>query len=82
MLKRKSSYDHNSSSRSGGPHVSIFSDDPTPGRHKRKRALFRPKQTKPKPQWIPTPERSMSELLEFVLQHEDAFKKLVPALSK
>ncbi|KAF7442348.1 SNF7 family protein [Pyrenophora tritici-repentis] len=72
MLKRKSSFDHSSSR---GPHVSIFSDDPTLGRHKRKRALFRPKSNKQTPQqWRPAPERSMSELLEFVLQHEDAFR--------
>ena len=74
MLKRKASSDSDHSG--GGPRVSMFADDPTHGRHKRKRVLFRPKQNQPKPQqWIPAPERSMSELLEFVLQHEDAFKK-------
>jgi len=67
MLKRKPSCDLN------GPHVSIFSDDPTLGRHKRKRALFRSKHNKPR--WTPEVERDMSELLDFVLQHEEAFKK-------
>lgn len=67
MLKRKASGDLSS------PHVSIFSNDPTLGRHKRKRTLFRPKHTKP--QWTPKAERDMSELLEFILQHEEAFKK-------
>ncbi|RMZ72564.1 SNF7 family [Pyrenophora seminiperda CCB06] len=57
-----------------GSRPSMFSDDPALGRQKRKRVLFRPRQNKPKPQWIPAPERSMSELLDFVLQHEDAFK--------
>jgi charged multivesicular body protein 7 len=60
MLKRKPSYD-------------ITSDDPTFGR-KRKRAIFRRKHPK-KPQWVPEPERTMSQLLEFVLQHEEAFQK-------
>lgn len=68
MLKRKASCDLTA------PHISsIFSDDPTLGRHKRKRALFRSKPIKP--QWIPEAERDMSELLDFVLQHEEAFKK-------
>jgi charged multivesicular body protein 7 len=69
MLKRKPSSDL----VVGGPHVSIFSDDPTLSRHKRKRSLFPSKHNRA--QWIPEPERDMSELLEFVLQHEDAFKK-------
>jgi charged multivesicular body protein 7 len=60
MLKRKPSYD-------------ITSDDPTFG-GKRKRAIFRRKHPK-QPQWAPEPERVMSELLEFVLQHEEAFQK-------
>ncbi|USP75967.1 uncharacterized protein yc1106_03241 [Curvularia clavata] len=72
MLKRKSSCDLST------PHVSIFSDDPTPGRHKRRRTLFRSKPNKP--QWIPEPQRDMSELLEFILQHEEAFKNSRPTL--
>ncbi|CAN9193898.1 unnamed protein product [Alternaria alternata] len=67
MLKRKPSRD-----LASGPHVSIFSDDPTLSRHKRKRSLFRSKHSRA--QWVPEPERDMSELLEFVLQHEEAFK--------
>jgi charged multivesicular body protein 7 len=69
MLKRKPSHDLVAS----GPHVSIFSDDPTLSRHKRKRSLFRSKHNRA--QWAPEPERDMSELLEFVLQHEEAFSK-------
>ncbi|KAI4624370.1 hypothetical protein J4E83_004044 [Alternaria metachromatica] len=69
MLKRKPSRDL---VPSGGPHVSIFSSDPTLSRHKRKRSLFRSQHNRA--QWVPEPERDMSELLEFVLQHEDAFK--------
>jgi charged multivesicular body protein 7 len=61
MLKRKSSRD-------------LTSDDPTFGPSKRKRVLFRRKQPK-QHQWIPEPQRIMTELLEFVLQHEEAFKK-------
>ncbi|KAH7398267.1 Snf7-domain-containing protein [Pyrenochaeta sp. MPI-SDFR-AT-0127] len=70
MLKRKLSHDLD-----GSPHVrhaSIFDDDPTQMTSKRKR-LFRPKNNN-KHQWKPEAERSMSELLEFVLQHEEAFK--------
>jgi charged multivesicular body protein 7 len=67
MLKRKPSHDF------AAPHASsVFSDDPTP--MTKKRSLFRPKHTKP-PQWVPKSELDMSELLDFVLQHEDAFKK-------
>ena len=68
MLKRKPSRD-----LASGPHVSIFSDDPTLSRHKRKRSLFPSKHNRAL--WVPEPAREMSELLEFVLQHEDAFKK-------
>lgn len=62
MLKRKiSDYDASDSS--------IFGD--VPARTKR---LFR---TKPsvKQQWAPQPQNNMSTLLEFVLQHEEPFKK-------
>jgi charged multivesicular body protein 7 len=55
------------------PSDDIISDDPT--FRKRKRLLFRRKYPKPPPQWIPEPQRVMTELLEFVLQHEEAFKK-------
>jgi charged multivesicular body protein 7 len=61
MLKRRHSHD-------------LISDDPTFG-YPRKRAIFRRKHTKPQPHWVPEPQRIMSELLEFVLQHEEAFQK-------
>ncbi|KAF1846724.1 uncharacterized protein K460DRAFT_286508 [Cucurbitaria berberidis CBS 394.84] len=67
MLKRKPSHDFRT-----GPHVSIYGDDRTPMTSKRKR-LFRPKNNN-KQVWIPEKDRDMSELLEFVLQHEEAFK--------
>ncbi|CAO2654769.1 Nn.00g115020.m01.CDS01 [Neocucurbitaria sp. VM-36] len=67
MLKRKLSHDFSS-----GPHVSIYGDDPTRMTSKRKQ-LFRPKNNN-KQVWTPDKEREMSELLEFVLQHEEAFK--------
>ncbi|KAH6614179.1 Snf7-domain-containing protein [Boeremia exigua] len=61
MLKRKiSDYDASDSS--------IFGD--VPARNKR---LFRPKHSV-KQQWAPQPQSNMSELLDFVLQHEEAFK--------
>ncbi|KAJ8112035.1 hypothetical protein OPT61_g5505 [Boeremia exigua] len=61
MLKRKiSDFDASDSS--------IFGD--VPARNKR---LFRPKHSV-KQQWAPQPQSNMSELLEFVLQHEEAFK--------
>lgn len=64
MLKRKLSYELNCS-----PHVS---DDPTHGRHRKR--LFRIKNNK---HLIKTPVagRDMNELLDFVLQHEEAFQK-------
>lgn len=71
MFKRKLSHDFD-----GGPHVriaSVFDGDPTPMTSKRKR-LFRPKNNS-KHLWTPEAERSMSELLDFILQHEEAFKK-------
>ena len=71
MQKRKLSHDDESS-----PHVrnaSIFADDPTHLGSKRKR-LFRSKNNN-KHSWTPGAEHSMSELLDFMLQHEEAFKK-------
>ena len=62
MLKRKPSDDP-------------ISDDPTLSYQPRKRAIFRRKHSKPQPHWVPEPQRVMSELLEFVLQHEEAFQK-------
>jgi charged multivesicular body protein 7 len=68
MLKRKPSHELD-----GSPHVlnSIFGDDPT--RRQRKR-LFRPKNHN-KHIWQPEKEPAMTELLDFILQHEEAFKK-------
>ncbi|KAJ4368188.1 hypothetical protein N0V83_006544 [Neocucurbitaria cava] len=67
MLKRKLSHDFSS-----GPHVSIYGDDPTRMTSKRKQ-LFRPRNDN-KQAWTPEKVLEMSELLEFVLQHEEAFK--------
>jgi charged multivesicular body protein 7 len=65
MLKRKLSHD-----LSLGPHASVFGDDPTRGRHRKR--LFRNNNGH---LWTPKAERDMSDLLDFVLQHEEAFKK-------
>lgn len=63
MLKRKiSDYDASDSS--------MFGDVPV----RTKRALYRRKNSD-KQQWAPQPQTTMSELLDFVLQHEEAFKK-------
>lgn len=68
MLKRKLSPSDVSDS-------SLFGDSlPRKLSGKRKR-LFRPKHSTPLPSWTPQHECTMSELLEFVLQQEDAFKK-------
>ena len=67
MPKRKLSQDLQSY-----PHASVFGDDPTPGRHRKR--LFRSK-TNNQAVWTPEGKRDMSELLEFVLQHEEAFKR-------
>jgi hypothetical protein len=62
MLKRKiSDYDASDSS--------MFGDVPV-----RTKRLYRRKNSD-KQQWAPQPETTMSELLDFVLQHEEAFKK-------
>jgi charged multivesicular body protein 7 len=68
MLKRKPSHEPDAS-----PHVlsSIFGHDPT--RRQRKR-LFRSKSHN-KHVHQPEQETAMTELLDFVLQHEEAFKK-------
>jgi len=69
MLKRRLSFDVS------GPRASLYDNDPA--RHgKRRRPLFRPKKEKA-PRWTPTKERAMSPLLEFILQHEEAFNKYV-----
>ncbi|KAH7088934.1 Snf7-domain-containing protein [Paraphoma chrysanthemicola] len=66
MLKRKPSEQLDER-----PHaLSIFDGDPT--RRQRKR-LFRPKHQN-KPVWQPANERAMTELLEFILKHEEAFQ--------
>lgn len=70
MLKRKLSPSPASSDRSHLP--SIYDGDPIWSKRKR---LFRPKNTNTNKVWTPPAQRDMSELLEFVLQHEDAFKK-------
>jgi hypothetical protein len=63
MLKRKPSHD-------ADPHVtsSIF------GARRQRKRLFR-SQDHNKHSWQPETERAMTELLEFVLQHEEAFQK-------
>jgi charged multivesicular body protein 7 len=68
MLKRKPSQQLDDR-----PHAleSIFGSNPT--RRQRKR-LFRPKHQN-KPAWQPANDRAMTELLEFVLKHEEAFQK-------
>ncbi|KAF1839456.1 hypothetical protein BDW02DRAFT_585120 [Decorospora gaudefroyi] len=64
MLKRKPSGEL----RGDGPRASIYDTD-----NKRRRSLFRTKRHK-KTHWAPEAARKMNELLEFVLQHEEAFK--------
>jgi charged multivesicular body protein 7 len=65
MLKRKPSQD-----AEGDSHVlSIF------GRRQRSKRLFRSQDHHNKTSWQPAKERAMTELLDFVLQHEEAFKK-------
>jgi charged multivesicular body protein 7 len=67
MLKRKPSRELDA-----GPHVlsSIYGDR----KRRQPKRLFRPKNHN-NPSWQPEAERAMTELLEFVLQHEEAFKK-------
>lgn len=67
MLKRKLTGNSNS-----GPHVPTFDDDPTLGRHRKR--LFRPKHNKHQAR-TPNVVHDMSQLLGFVLQHEEAFQK-------
>jgi charged multivesicular body protein 7 len=69
MLKRKPSRELDAVD--AGPHVlsSIYGDRKRPPKR-----LFRPKNHN-KPAWQPEAERAMTELLEFILQHEEAFKK-------
>jgi charged multivesicular body protein 7 len=70
MLKRKPSDELEGAD---GPHASssIFGDAPPRRQHKR---LFRLKDHNTHT-WKPKTERAMSELLDFILQHEEAFKK-------
>jgi charged multivesicular body protein 7 len=68
MLKRKPSY-------SDVPDSSLFGDTLTRKSSGKRKRLFRPKNSAPQPSWTPQHERNMGELLEFVLQHEEAFKK-------
>jgi len=51
---------------------SIFGSDPT--RHQRRRLLFRTKDHNT-PLWQPEKKGDMTELLEYILQHEEAFQK-------
>jgi charged multivesicular body protein 7 len=67
MLKRKLSPSDVSDS-------SLFGDTLTRKSSGKRKRLFRPKPSAPRPSWTPH-ERNMSELLDFVLQQEDAFKK-------
>jgi hypothetical protein len=67
MLKRKPSGELEVGC---GPHVSVFGSNPT----RRQKRLFRSKNYN-KHSWQPEQERAMTELLDFILQHEEAFKK-------
>jgi hypothetical protein len=67
MLKRKPSRELHVG---GGPHVSVFGRDPT----RRQKRLFRSRNDN-KHSWQPETERAMTELLDFILQHEEAFRK-------
>ncbi|KAF2129512.1 hypothetical protein P153DRAFT_291372 [Dothidotthia symphoricarpi CBS 119687] len=66
MLKRKNSY----SDLTHTPDSSVYGDT----RIKRNKRLFRSKTLNRKESWTPDTERAMTELLEFILQHEEAFK--------
>jgi charged multivesicular body protein 7 len=68
MLKRKPSQQLEDRPHALAP---ILERDPTQRQRKR---LFRPKNQN-KHVWQPANERAMSELLEFVLKHEEAFQK-------
>jgi hypothetical protein len=68
MLKRKLSPSDVSDS-------SLFGDTLTRKSSGKRKRLFRPKPSAPQPSWTPQHEHNMSELLDFVLQQEDAFKK-------
>ncbi|KAF2855875.1 hypothetical protein T440DRAFT_485944 [Plenodomus tracheiphilus IPT5] len=68
MLKRKLSTDLS------GPHVSIYDDDPVLARRCSRKRLFRTKSDKQQRTWTPAKERDMSELLEYILKHEEAFQ--------
>ncbi|KAH9882165.1 hypothetical protein J1614_001337 [Plenodomus biglobosus] len=67
MLKRKLSTD------GSDPHVSLFGDDPTLSRHNSRKRLFRAEKGKQRT-WTPNKEPDMSQLLEYVLKHEEAFQ--------
>lgn len=73
MLKRKLSGNDVSDS-------SIFGDVPARMTSVKRKRLFRPKNSD-RQQWILQPRNEMSELLEFVLEHEEAFKKCALVLS-
>ncbi|KAJ4318142.1 hypothetical protein N0V94_004578 [Neodidymelliopsis sp. IMI 364377] len=66
MLKRKLSGNNVSE-------TSIFGDVPKRMTSVKRKRLFRPKNSD-KQQWTPQQPNDMSELLDFVLQHEEAFK--------
>ncbi|KAF1362662.1 hypothetical protein EJ07DRAFT_106553 [Lizonia empirigonia] len=66
MLKRKISGNEASDS-------SVFGDVPARMTSVKRKRLFRPKHSD-RQQWAPRPDSNMSELLDFVLQHEEAFK--------
>jgi charged multivesicular body protein 7 len=70
MLKRKSSAELGGRPHAGATQLpSIYGARP-----RRRRKLFRSK-TRDNPRWQPQPEPAMPELLDFILQHEDAFQK-------
>lgn len=68
MMKRKPSFEPDCDPHAAG---SVFGDDPTRRQSKR---LFRFKNDN-KHAWQPETEPAMNELLDFILQHEEAFKK-------
>lgn len=66
MAKRKASFDDCFTPTL----LSMFHDDPT---RRQRKHLFRSKNHN-KPTWVPRPEPTMTVLLDYILQHEDAFK--------
>lgn len=71
MLKRKPEADEDDC-----PHArlgSIYDSGTT--RRQRRRVLFRTQSDNTTTLWQPKKERDMTELLEYILKHEEAFQK-------